>query len=171
MKRLKIILFYLLIICGCTTAYAQTVRINTDKRASNRIQFAAEFLQKKLTALGYQVQVNHGKGEYKIRLSQATDTADRKKEGFTIVSKGRTVNVIGNDGSGVIYACVEMAERVKESKGFHLPNVIRDAPEMVLRGTNIGMQKTYYLPGRSVYEYPYTPETFPWFYDKKRWVE
>ncbi|MCI6549699.1 MAG: hypothetical protein MR450_02425 [Prevotella sp.] len=171
MKRLKIILFNLLIICGCTTAYAETVRINTDKRASNRIQFAAEFLQKKLAALGYQVQVNHGKGEYRIQLSQAKDTANLKKEGFTIVSKGKTVKVIGNDGSGVIYACVEMAERVKESKGFHFPNVIRDAPEMVLRGTNIGMQKTYYLLGRAVYEYPYTPENFPWFYDKKRWIE
>jgi hypothetical protein len=28
------------------------------------------------------------------------------------------------------------------------------------------MQKTYILPGRKVYEYPYTPELFPWFYDK-----
>lgn len=31
---------------------------------------------------------------------------------------------------------------------------------MVLRGSCIGMQKTAYLPGRDVYEYPYTPETF-----------
>ena len=38
---------------------------------------------------------------------------------------------------------------------------------MKLRGTCIGMQKTYILPGRHVYEYPYTPELFPWFYDKQ----
>jgi hypothetical protein len=43
--------------------------------------------------------------------------------------------------------------------------------EMVLRGTCIGLQKPYYLPGRTVYEYPYTPETFPWFYDKALWIE
>jgi hypothetical protein len=42
---------------------------------------------------------------------------------------------------------------------------------MVLRGTCIGLQKPYYLPGRTVYEYPYTPETFPWFYDKSLWIE
>ena len=42
---------------------------------------------------------------------------------------------------------------------------------MVLRGTCIGMQKSTYLPGRDVYEYPYTPETFPWFYDKKLWIQ
>lgn len=42
---------------------------------------------------------------------------------------------------------------------------------MVLRGACIGMQKPVYLPGRDVYEYPYTPETFPWFYDKKLWTK
>ena len=46
-----------------------------------------------------------------------------------------------------------------------------DAPAMKLRGTCIGMQKTFILPGRHVYEYPYTPELFPWFYDKKLWTE
>ena len=33
------------------------------------------------------------------------------------------------------------------------------------------MQKTYILPGRKVYEYPYTPELFPWFYDRALWTE
>ena len=28
-----------------------------------------------------------------------------------------------------------------------------------------------YLPGRGVYEYPYTPESFPWFYDKEQWIK
>ena len=42
---------------------------------------------------------------------------------------------------------------------------------MVLRGTCIGVQKPYYLPGRHVYEYPYTPESFPWFYDKQHWIK
>lgn len=42
---------------------------------------------------------------------------------------------------------------------------------MVLRGTCIGLQKTTYLPGHQVYEYPYTPENFPWFYDKALWTK
>ena len=41
---------------------------------------------------------------------------------------------------------------------------------MLMRGTCIGLQKTVYLPGHAVYEYPYTPENFPWFYDKDAWV-
>jgi hypothetical protein len=48
---------------------------------------------------------------------------------------------------------------------------VADSQEMVLRGTCIGVQKPYYLPGRRVYEYPYTPENFPWFYDKELWIK
>jgi hypothetical protein len=33
------------------------------------------------------------------------------------------------------------------------------------------MQKTSLLPGHRVYEYPYTPDSFPFFYDKKFWNE
>ena len=40
-----------------------------------------------------------------------------------------------------------------------------DGPAFKLRGVCIGMQKTEHLPGRKVYEYPYTPELFPFFYD------
>jgi hypothetical protein len=50
---------------------------------------------------------------------------------------------------------------------WHFP----DQPEMVLRGTCIGLQKPDYLPGHDVYEYPYTPETFPWLYDKSLWIK
>lgn len=42
-------------------------------------------------------------------------------------------------------------------------------PQFSLRGTAIGLQKTYILPGRKVYEYPITPELFPWFYDREHW--
>jgi hypothetical protein len=40
---------------------------------------------------------------------------------------------------------------------------------MVLRGACIGLEKPTLLPGRGPYEYPYTPENFPWFYDKGLW--
>jgi len=36
-------------------------------------------------------------------------------------------------------------------------------------GASIGVQKPVYLPDRHVYEY--TPETFPWFYDKAHWIK
>ena len=95
-----------------------------------------------------------------------------KPEGFEIGQNGNTIAIRGADDSGVLYGCLELADRIR-ANGGRLPAGIEisDAPVMVLRGPCIGMQKTYYLPGRKVYEYPYTPEEFPFFYDKAHWTE
>lgn len=153
------------------SSMAQKVNVTTSKDASNRVQYAAEYLQKKLSECNLQVSVNGRKGEYNIHLSQARDTAGLRKEGYTIITKGKKISVVGNDGSGVIYGCNEIADRLQQTGSLKLPEKIVDAPEMVLRGSCIGLQKTYYLPGHAVYEYPYTPENFPWFYDKEQWIE
>ena len=106
-----------------------------------------------------------------IRLSQATDSVG-PKEGFTIKSADGVIDVVGNDGSGVIYGCQELVDRLEMDGSFEkLPASFSDAPEMVLRGACVGVQKPYLLPGRAVYEYPYTPENFPWFYDKELWIK
>ncbi|MEJ6981438.1 hypothetical protein WG906_13300 [Pedobacter sp. P351] len=102
---------------------------------------------------------------YKLTLN-----ANSGKEGFAIASAKNTI-IAGTDASGALYGCIELAERIK-SEGKLPDNLnVSDKPEMVLRGTCIGLQKPYYLPGRTVYEYPYTPETFPWFYDKQHWTK
>ena len=83
----------------------------------------------------------------------------------------RTGTIIGNDDSGALYGCLELARRVRGANKMPAGLNFSDAPVMVLRGTCIGMQKTNILPGRRVYEYPYTPELFPFFYDKAFWNE
>ena len=126
MKTIKNIL--ILLALGVTlTANAQKVSITTEKNASNREAFAAEYLQKKLTNLGYTIVDK--KGEYRISLSQAKDTTGLKKEGFTISSKGKKINVVGNDGTGVIYACNEIADRARRTGSLNLPAEIKDAPD------------------------------------------
>jgi hypothetical protein len=93
------------------------------------------------------------------------------KEAFRIVADGDKIAVCGADESGLLYGCMELIDRLKTNG--RLPKKIdySDAPDMVLRGTCIGMQKMYLLPGRKVYEYPYTQELFPWFYDKELWIK
>src|SRR5690606_13019025 len=88
---------------------------------------------------------------------------------FLLYRKGKNTPliIIGKDETGVLYGCEEVRLRQQDIEG---PVSLVDAPEMVLRGTAIGLQKTEYLPGRDVYEYPYTEELFPWFYDKDLWV-
>jgi hypothetical protein len=93
------------------------------------------------------------------------------KEGFTIFSSKNDILIGGADPSGVLYGCLELASQIKSTGKLPSSIALTDQPEMVLRGACIGLQKPYYLPGRTVYEYPYTPETFPWFYDKKLWIQ
>ena len=155
-----------------------------SEQSSSRETFAVEKVTTILEENGYEVQYS----------TQNIDSEDRKivvgtigsnllsaspldskssigKEGFAIQSEGKTIYVGGADQSGVLYACIELGDQIKSEGG--LPDEIKlvDQPEMVLRGTCIGLQKTTYLPGRHVYEYPYTPENFPWFYDKEHWIE
>lgn len=94
------------------------------------------------------------------------------KEGFIIrsVNKNRIV-IGGTDPSGVLYGCIELIDQLKAGNKLPSEVAVADRPEMVLRGACIGVQKPYYLPGRTVYEYPYTPETFPWFYNKQLWIQ
>jgi hypothetical protein len=99
------------------------------------------------------------------------DYQSGKKEGFSITTKNNRTYVKGNDETGLLYGCLEFASQLNKLKAYPKNLNISDAPEMVLRGQCIGLQKSTYLPGRNVYEYPYTPETFPWFYDKKLWLQ
>lgn len=164
------------------------MQITTTKDASNRVQFAAEMLEKALEKSGKQVETQAFSGRKSIKsgiilldLKSSASTSLLKilkiskpenlaKEGFLIEKKGNLTIVVGADGNGVIYACREIIDRMKNGE-INLPATLQDAPEMVLRGTAIGVQKPTYLPGRTVYEYPYTPESFPWLYDKAHWIE
>ena len=180
---MKKILITLVLSIVCFTLQAQYVNIVvSSKKATNREQYAAEYLQKKLSAMGYTVVKK--KGDCQIALSCKHRG---KAEGYQIFRSRQGISVIGNDPSGVIYGCVELVERIrhdgmmvrgfggksadhKTAAGLPAP-IVDESPQMVMRGTCIGLQKTVYLPGHAVYEYPYTPENFPWFYDKEEWVK
>lgn len=180
MRYLSILL--LLFICSCTSPEKVTLIFDED---AARAKFGAEKLQQALTEKGYEVTIASKIGEGKTIVignqdSEIWQSQDfgmpemkdlAKKESFTIGTTDKITYIRGFDGSGSLYGALELADRVtKEGK---LPGNIKftDSPEMVLRGTCIGMQKTTYLEGRGVYEYPYTPENFPWFYDKALWIE
>lgn len=171
---MKRIISFITTIIVCANINAQTINIVTEKNANNRQQYAAEYLQKKLNALGYEAAISGNgkkqKAEYHIFLQQSKKKG-LAQEGFSIVAKKKTTTVVGNDGTGVIYGCNELAEHANQYGNLDFKSVSNEKPSMVLRGACIGMQKTVFLPGRYVYEYPYTPEDFPWFYDKEHWIE
>jgi hypothetical protein len=156
MKKLPVILFLFFY----QAASAQVQVKNNFKTA--RTNFAVQKLQAAIA------EARLDKTKYLITI----DTAfTNRKESFSIsTGKGSTV-ISGNDESGILYGCLELAGRIKAAKAFPASLQFKDAPEMVLRGACIGLQKSTYLPGRNVYEYPITPETFSWFYDKHLWIQ
>lgn len=105
--------------------------------------------------------------DHKITLACKAGT----KESYTITTLNNQTRIEGNDGTGILYGCLEFASQLNTLRAYPKKLKVSDAPEMVLRGQCIGLQKSTYLPGRNVYEYPYTPETFPWFYDRKLWLQ
>lgn len=162
---MKKIFTILIISVVCLTLQAQTISIVTSKNVSNRELYAKEYLEKKLTAMGYTVSTR--KADKKITLINRNSGP---AEGYQLSTDKKGILVSGNDGTGVIYGCVELADCIRQTGALDVKPKT-EQPDMVMRGTCIGLQKTVYLPGHAVYEYPYTPENFPWFYDKAEWVK
>ena len=96
--------------------------------------------------------------------------SEGEAEGFTISRQGKKIRIVGNDSSGAIYGANKLQELLREDPTLSTLTTLSEVPQMKLRGACVGLQKTVYLPGHRVYEYPYTPENFPWFYDKQLWL-
>jgi hypothetical protein len=143
--------------------------------AAPRVLYGVERLQGALPAEIHAVVGKRSDGLISTLLDSGTLTLAASEavapEGFVLarISENKFA-VVGTDDSGVLYGCLELAQRLASGPSKDSVRVA-DAPVMVLRGPCIGMQKTYLLPGRKVYEYPYTPEEFPFFYDKAYWTE
>jgi len=174
MKSLRhsIAIGFLAIAC-CGLVRAENISIVIVSNAAPRVQFGAEKLADALKAVNFQAQIvrsNNTLGR-KLFIDRRDSTLGHEGFGFAL-GGNNDVFIISTDESGALYGCLELSKQIRaEGK---LPDDIayfRDKPTMTLRGTCIGMQKTFILPGRKVYEYPYTPELFPWFYDKKLWTE
>ncbi len=166
MKHCKTIFWALLAAVMMTACAKPIVKITLPENPSEQTLFAAEHLTEALEAHGYVVAEE---ADQAITLQLGAEGL--KKEGFRIENDGKTIAVTGHDANGLLYGCRELIDRLEAEGKLNAPELMEDAPEMVLRGTCIGVQKTYYLPGRTVYEYPYTPENFPWFYDKELWIK
>lgn len=191
----RLLIRFLILAVMTATALAETVSIVIPTNASPRVQFGSEKLAEALKAVKLEAVVVKGEPNAGRRIYVAPSAlmpgsviippgASPKKiasmlprlsekESFALTpSKRDGLPIItGADDSGRLYGCLELARRIRESGELPRNLNFSDKPAMSLRGAAVGMQKTYILPGRKVYEYPYTPELFPWFYDKPLWKE
>jgi hypothetical protein len=162
-----------LVTLPCSVIRAETVSIILSSNAVPRVEFGAQKLVEalKTASLDGTIVRSANSAGPKIHLEQTRDPG-AGREGFAIELMGNNDQaIVAGDDSGALYGCLALAERIRATRQFPLTEHIHEKPAMTLRGTCIGMQKTYILPGRKVYEYPYTPDLFPWFYDKDMWRE
>ena len=177
----------LVMLMGCHER--KKVRIVTPGTTNARLAFGVNWLKGSLDSAGYEVEVTKDvspdSAVTQVVVGGLSDTlvAGMLKrdhaypdslpgpEGFVIRSRGHQFVIGGRDSSGTLYGCIALSDRIR-SRGS-LPDSVTDTeqPEMVMRGTCIGLQKTTLLPGRGVYEYPITEKNFPWFYNRKLWIK
>lgn len=194
MKMFNRCLLLLLILISCfhsnlkAQGKSKKVTIVTLPNHHIRISYGVQKLTRALQRAGYSVVEQSYKNTYpagntiviglftnapvKKLFGSAALTNQPGKEGYIITDRGlkNKLLIAGADNSGALYGCLELADRIAVSKEFPVIINLHDQPEMVLRGTCIGVQKPALLPGRGTYEYPYTPQNFPWFYDKALWI-
>lgn len=180
MKNNVLYLLLIAVFWGCTNTKGKVVLVTQQQSA--RETFGVERLKHQLEADGYRVEMSdsaqaNADQQIIIQPLMAENAGDQGKafsqsdEGFSIQSEGNSIVISSSGTTGILYGCLELADRLKKRHELPASISFSDQPEMVMRGTCIGMQKTNILPGRHVYEYPYTPENFPWFYDKELWVK
>ena len=136
------------------------MNITVDGGATPRIRYGVDRLEKACEEIS-------AAGRLQVRIRERDEEPGLGAEGFRLKSlDDDLIEVVGADQSGVLYGCLELADRICEEKRFPAGLDWADAPEFKLRGPAIGMQK---LGGE--YDWPYTPENFPFFYDKGQWQE
>ncbi|WP_419874536.1 hypothetical protein [Candidatus Pristimantibacillus sp. PTI5] len=171
-----------------------TIYLSVPEQAEPRIRFGTDLLKQSLQKLGFSVQETGPLTLTSYRQLEGIKIAvgDRRYcpfireleehevllyhkdapegEGFYLAKlPGRLFVVAGGGDTGALYGCQELAALLAD-KG-ELPDELAfgDAPVMKLRGPVVPLQKTKVEPPRRTYEYPITPDRFPWFYDKALW--
>ncbi len=179
MRAFRVWVTIVLLGMGHSAALAASGRVAVllESGASARVKFGAERLSQALADAGYESTIME-QGAVPSGTRQVLLTTGKEAQDFASAQKFRlsrqadgSYRVAGLGDSGTLYGAMELAERVKEAGELPAQLDVADGPAFKLRGPCIGMQLTSILPGRDTYEYPYTPENFPFFYDKKHWIE
>jgi hypothetical protein len=160
-------------LCFVSTAAIAAPHIQVSAKATPRELFAEQRLQQAVTGLP---------GDEQILLATRLDPllkpyekqipgfgADAK-EAFALRRIGNTILVVGYDPSGVLYGALELADRIRAVHGIPAALDVDDHPQLKLRGFALGLQRPEITYEGAEYDYRYTPEEFPWFYDKAEWT-
>lgn len=135
----------------------------------DELEWVQTYIQSTLESAGYDPD--------RLTLLAETDSVNDptlegvREQGFRLVKEGETVTVTSPTVDGQRYGLLELAERVRNDVVYETSWeddwTITDAPAMEYRGYCLGLQRpTAYYDDHRGYDWPITPEHFPWFYDR-----
>lgn len=163
---------------------ARPIRVVVPRGASPRVEFGAARLIDALRSVGYDpmraaargsgpaiVIGNPKKDPALARLVRTASPALLDPEGFVLAGLGGGVTAVGATGdTGLLYGCLELEARVRAARSVPPRLAVSDAPRFSLRGPAIGMQRPEITYDGVQYDYLYTRENFPFFYDRAHWT-
>ncbi len=159
-------------LCPGNAAASGKVGIRLDANASARVRFGAERLGEALRRVGYEPTVAAEHRSTSPLVTVTVEHPSKQDESFHLSREtDGSCRVMGGGDSGALYGCLELSRRVTAAGQLPPELDVTDSPAFRLRGPCVAMQLTSTLPGRKTYEYPYTPESFPFFYDEAQWIE
>ncbi|WP_159884863.1 hypothetical protein [Paenibacillus puerhi] len=173
----------------------KAITLGYERNPVPRVAYGVQLLKEALESCGYEVNAeevswtwdtyrsapglklfaaNRGESELLRQLEERDvllyHTHAPEEEGFYLAScPGSLTTISGGSDSGVLYGCMELARRIQAEGRLPVDLAFGDAPRFSIRGPAIGLQKTTVEPPRLTYEYPITPDRFPWFYDRDLW--
>jgi len=165
--------FTLLLLTMSASALAAP-RVELSTHPSPREQYAAQRLQAVVASLPGKDRILLATRHDPLLQSYDAKIPDfwpEAKEAFVLRRLGDTVIVAGYDASGVLYGAMELADRIEAAHAMPAELDYEDHPALKLRGAAIGIQKPELTYDDAEYDYRYTPEEFPFFYDKAAWTK
>src|SRR5271169_3701026 len=146
-------------------AARSAVQLRVPVGASPNVRWAVEKLKTQLRSAGYNLDANSGAAIEVVPGATDLPVPARKPEGFWLLAAADGVRIAGFDDAGAMYGVLDLAKRVRDAGRLPENVDFSDAPAMTLRGTCVFLMKL------GTYDYPVTPQEFPFFYDKPLWVQ
>ncbi len=160
-KKIKGVIFLLLMIVLMGAIYTCSSPIPYTEADHEKISFGKHMLLSSLQ----EIAIDTHSVKIQLRVDQALlPESFRLSESYSI-RVDSIIEIIGADAAGVMYGCVELAERIRINQKIPFDLYVCEKPMMKLRGVCILLMKL------GTYNYPITPEHFPFFYDKSLWID
>lgn len=171
---MRIWITFLAVLTGAAGA-GGGVPVTADRHATPRELFGIARLESALGALpapaaSARVIVGRRASEVFRAYPKLPGFAPGATEAYHLARIGDSWLVVGSDASGVLYGCLELARLARQEGALPARLNVTDHPRFVLRGPCIGMQRTAVTYDGATYDYRYTPEEFPFFYDEALWT-